>query len=487
MIVPTPWLVAALAAYVLAVLGLGLAATRRAARSPEEYFLAGKGLGRAVLFMALFGTNCTAFVLVGVPGLAYHQGVGVFGLNAPIVALGIPLSFWAVGVPARRHARRLGALTPAELYGRLLGSRGVAVALFAVFTLYTVPYMVTAVDGAATTLREATGGAVGSLAGGVAVLALALGYTALGGMRATAWTNVLQGCLFLGFMVLAFFLVPRELGGLTEATRRVAEVDGGRLLVRGSGGLQAPAAFASWSLVITLTVIAFPHMLVRLVAADSERTLRDVSRLYPFALVLLWVPAVLLGVWGAVRFPGLVGRESDRVFSLLAGEVLPPWLGLWGVVAVLAAVMSTLDAQLLTLGSMLTRDVLPKGEPGAAEDRREVRLGRWFALLVALVVLVLWRLAGSSIFAMAGIAFSGYVTLAPTLLLGVRWSRFSATGALLSLALGNAVYWVALAGAPELGRAALTPSWLGFLPAFWGLAAATLGAWLGSVLRPRRA
>lgn len=103
----TPFL-ALLAVYALAVLGVGLAATRRAARSPEEYFLAGRGLGTAVLFMALFGTNCTAFVLVGVPAKAYQAGLGVFGLNAPIVALGIPLSFWAIGVPARRLARELG-------------------------------------------------------------------------------------------------------------------------------------------------------------------------------------------------------------------------------------------------------------------------------------------------------------------------------------------------------------------------------------------
>ena len=111
--------VVVLVVYVALVLLLGLLAKRRAASSPTEYFLAGRGLGSLVLFMALFGTNCTAFVLVGVPGRPYHDGVGVFGLNAPIVALGIPLSFWAIGSPARRMARRLGALTPAELYARL--------------------------------------------------------------------------------------------------------------------------------------------------------------------------------------------------------------------------------------------------------------------------------------------------------------------------------------------------------------------------------
>ena len=128
----------ALGTYVLLVLGVGVLATRRASSSSEEYFLAGRGLGTLVLFMALFGTNCTAFVLVGIPGQAYHDGLGVFSVNAPIVALGIPLTFWAIGAPARRLAREHGALTPAELYSRRFGSRAVGIVLFTFFTLYTL-------------------------------------------------------------------------------------------------------------------------------------------------------------------------------------------------------------------------------------------------------------------------------------------------------------------------------------------------------------
>ena len=75
---PTTSFAVALSVYVLLLLGVGLLATRRASSSSEEYFLAGRGLGTLVLFMALFGTNCTAFVLVGIPGQAYHDGIGVF-------------------------------------------------------------------------------------------------------------------------------------------------------------------------------------------------------------------------------------------------------------------------------------------------------------------------------------------------------------------------------------------------------------------------
>ena len=125
--------------YFLVLAVLGLVASRHSARSPEEYFLAGRGLGRAVLFMALFGTNCTTFVLLAIPATAWQHGVGIFGLNAAVVALGVPLTFLWIGLPARAQAARLGAVTPAELYAKKLGSRAVGLLLFLAFTLYTIP------------------------------------------------------------------------------------------------------------------------------------------------------------------------------------------------------------------------------------------------------------------------------------------------------------------------------------------------------------
>jgi len=457
--------------YVVAVLLVGLLSARRASRSSGEYFLAGRSLGTVVLFMALFGTNTTPFVLIGIPGIAYHQGVGIFSVNAPIVALGIPLTFWAIGSPARRMGARLGAMTPAELFAKRFDSRWVGYVLFLFFAFYTLPYMVTAVDGAAQTLEVVTEGAVPEWQGGFGVLAIALLYTSFGGMRATAWTNVLQGTLFLGFMVAMFFLVPASMGGFEEATRKVTEANP-NLLTMGTEGLFEPRAFASWGLAISLTVIAFPHMLVRLMAATSERSLKNICRIYPIALALLWVPAVMLGLWGAALIPGLEGRESDRVFAEVITTALPPWLTAVGFLAVIAAVMSTLDAQILTLGSMVTRDVIGDAQT-VHSGARDVRLTRISGLVVSVAVFTWWRVGGSSIFDIAAIAFSGYVTLAPTLFLGVRWRRFTAPGAIASILVGNLVYVWALSGTDWNARAA---GWLGFLPVFWAFFAAALVA-----------
>ncbi len=459
-------------AYLVIVLAIGAAAYRRTGRGSEAYFLGGRTARTLVLFMALLGTNVTPFVLMGIPGLAYHHGVGVFGLNAAIVALGIPWTFHAIGWPAWKAARRVGAITPAELFAERLGSPAVGVVLFIAFVVYTLPYLVTAVLGVGLAVSTLTHDAVSLPLAAALILVVTLGYTALGGMKATMWTNVFQGSVFMGFMVIAFFVIADDLGGLAAATEAV-RAHAPQLLVKGERPMFAPGAWASWGLAISFTVIAFPHMLVRIFAARDVTALKNTCRLYPISLVLLWLPAVMFGVWGAADLPGLVGRESDRIFPLMVQAHLGPALQGLALAGVLAAVMSTLDAQLLTLGSMLSRDVVRRLAP-ALPERHEVAWGRAFVLALALVAyaIVLWRPA--SIFGLATFSFSGYVMLVPTMYGALHWRRMSAGGAIASILVGNAVL---------LGTMSLPAPPLGLLPVAWGLLAACgallVGSWLG--------
>jgi len=259
----------------------------------------------------------------------------------------------------------------------------------------------------------------------------------------------------LVFMVTAFFVMSSSLGGLDAAMQKVVAHNPELLVKPKSGGLFTVQGWSSWTIVIALTVVGFPHMLVRLMAGASEDALRHVSRIYPIAMLLLWMPAVLIGVWGAAAFPGLEGKASDRIFALMASNHMPEWLAALGFVAVVAAVMSTLDAQLLTLSSMLSRDVLKHFRP-----HDEVRMGRIFCLIIAAIVYVLAQLWGASVFEIASLAFSGYVTLVPALFFVVRWKRFTASGALASVLVGNLIFAAGVKGLIPLG---------GFMPVFWGV------------------
>ena len=335
--------------------------------------------------------------------------------------------------------------------------------MFLLFFAFTVPYMVTAVLGVGLAVDVLTDGTVPFAAAAAAILVVTLAYTAAGGMRATMWTNVFQGATFLVFVVVAFFLVTEHHGGVAALVARVGGKAPTLLVKRGHPAFE-PGRWNSWALAISLTVIAFPHMLVRIFAARDARTLKNTCMLYPVALVALWLPVVLLGVFGAVLVPGLAGKASDRILPLLVRTELPPVLQGMGLAGILAAVMSTLDAQLLTLSSMLGRDVLRVLRPDLS-PRVEVRLGRAFTLGLAVLVYVLVLARPASIFGIAAFSFSGYVMLVPTLYLALVWRRFSAPAALASMIGGVAVLGAAMAA----GNAPL-----GLLPVAWGFAAATI-------------
>jgi len=457
------------ALYFSVVAAIAWAASRKGTQDAEDYFLGGRSARTLVLFMALLGTNVTPFVLMGIPGLAYHHGVGVFGLNAAIVALGIPLTFWAIGYPAWRAARATGSVTPAELYATRLRSPALGIVLFVAFVVYTLPYLVSSVLGVGVAVSVLTADAISLEAAAMGLLAVTVIYTATGGMRATMWTNVFQGTVFVGFVLVAFVGVANHLGGFEAITARV-QAEAPALLDKGERPMFAPGAWVSWGLAISLTVIAFPHMLVRIFAARDVAALRNTCRLYPGALVLLWLPVVLLGVWGAVAVPGLEGRASDGIFVRLVQDAFGPWLEGLCLAGVLAAVMSTVDAQFLTLSSMLSRDVLHRLRPDLTAAQ-QVRAGRIFVVAVAAATAALVIAKPASIFSIASFSFSGYVMLVPTLYFGLRSRWFTAVGAITSIVLGNAVLLLTW-GLP-------TP-WLGVLPVGWGLAAAVGGAWIGS-------
>lgn len=466
------------AAYFAVVLAIGAAAFRRTGNSSEDYFLGGRSAKTLVLFMALFGTNVTPFVLMGIPGLAYHGGVGVFGLNAAIIVLGIPLTIWLIGFPAWREAKRLGVVSPAELYAKRLNSPALGRLLFVVFFVYTVPYMVTAVSGVGIAVSVLSDDALSFEVAAAGILVLTLVYTSAGGMRATMWTNVFQGGVFLAFTLFAFGWFAHEGGGFVAMTQRV-QAQAPQLLQTSGAGRFAPGPWASWGLAISLTVIAFPHMLVRLFAAEDERALKNSARTYPLAMILLWVPVVFFGVWGAVEVPGLEGKASDEVFVRMVVRHMGPALQGLALAGILAAVMSTLDAQMLTLGSMLSRDVLGvKGDGAAtAQSAREIRLGRVFLVGLSLLTYVIVLARPASIFDIAKIAFYGSCTAVPTLLLGVRWRRFTAAGAIASLLFGNVALLAAVGGWLPTGT---------LLPVAWGLGAAVVGAVAGSLAAPPR-
>lgn len=452
----TAYVLATAAVYLIVIIIIGRAAARRTTRQAESYFLANRGLARVVLLASAFGTNMSAFTLLGLPGDTYTVGVGLWGILAGTILFLIPLNFY-LGYRCWLVARYYKYVTPVEFYRERFQSHTLAVLMFIAFVTWTIPYILIGIVGAGRALATFTEGTLPYWAGALLVTVVVAYYTLRGGMLGTAWTNVGQVAIFLSFVVLTVILVPFAVGGTDHiATRLLAEQP--ELLYREWDGPLGWGAQVSNVLLFSFVLFVFPFVWIRMIAARSGRDLRFTAISYPFVSVILNTAVVLLGLWAAVLVPGLEGAQSDAAIFALAGQYLPLWMTAFGVVALLAFVMSSMDAQVLTTANMLTWDMIGRYRKSMREEQK-VLYTRVFivALLALLYGLSFLELPG--IFDITAVFLTGFAAFYPVMVGGIFWRRATKYGAIASLIIGQVV---AVAG--FLGW---YPSVAGLQPVFW--------------------
>lgn len=450
-------------AYLAVVLYIGIFAFKRGKSSGEDYFLASRSLSSFVFLMSIFGTNMTAFAILGSSGLAYHQGIGIYGLMASSSGLVIPLTLFFIGTKLWSFGRRFGHMTQVQLFRDRWECSTIGTIIFAVTAAMLVPYILIGMMGGGATMEAISvitgpdgqpvmeevmrGGKMvlepkhwlSYELGGAIVAVVLMSYVFLGGLRGTAWVNTFQALLFLAFGLAAFVLLHVKLGGFGQIMERLAEHPRtASLLTRER---MSPLWFFSY-MFIPLSAIMFPHMAIMCFTAKKISAFKYTVVAYPLCIMAIWVPCVLLGVIAAGQFPGLGRGESDDVIlRLLTAYTNPITAGVLGA-GIMACVMAS-DSQVLALGTMFTEDVFTfYGGKRRFGEKAQAWTGRAFVILITLVayLLAVQLKDKAGIFGLAiRMAFSGFAALSPVMIAALFWKRSTKWGALAS------TLWVAAA------------------------------------------
>ena len=460
--------IAVLAIYLTLVLSIGLVSHRLFRGTGEDYFVATRSIGPFVLLMSLFGTHMTAFSLLGASAEAYRQGIGVFALMASSSALVAPVIFYFVGTRLWAVGKRHGYLTQVQYFRERFQSPALGLLLFVVLTGLLIPYLLIGVLGGGISIVQVTGGQVPQWLGSLIVAGVVLTYVTYGGLRGTAWANTFQTLVFMILGAVTFFVIVRHLGGLPAALQRVAEAEPA-LLVRGE---KVPVLkLASYTL-IPLSVGMFPHIFMHWLSAKKLSTFRLPMIAYPLCVAAVWIPSVLIGVLGAADFPGLVGPEANTILVRMIGLHAPELVAALLTAGVFAAIMSSLDSQVLSLSTMFTQDIVGRfGFKEGMPEARQVWFGRLFVVAVLLVTYLLSLYTAPSIFRLGIWSFTGFAALFPLAVAGLYWRRATAAGAIAAVVV-TAGLWITfflLAG----DNAAYTVGGTGIMPVAVILAAST--------------
>ena len=433
-------------AYLVLALGVGVLAFRVTERRAEDYFLASRTFGTVVLLFTVFATLLSAFTFFGGPNTAYLHGpewILVMGLMDGIL---FAILWYVVGFKQWVVGKRHGHVTLGETLGARFGSTGLRALVAVVSLAWLFPYVMLQQIGAGTALVGLTEGAVPFWAGAALVTFFMILYVVIAGIRGIAWTDTLQGLFMLVMLWAAFVWVLVAVGGPTAATGRLSEV-APEFLALGSD-FYTPQRMLTFAISIAFGVSMFPQVNQRFFTAGSETVLRRSLALWPILVVLLFVPAFLLGAWGR----GLVEVDvaaGENVLSILLAEYTPAWFAALVVAGAIAAMMSSSDSMLLSGSSYFTRDVYRPIVDDELSERGEDLLGRVGVIVFAVAALVASLFVGGQ--AEVGVvgdvlvdigdtAFGGFAQLALPVILALYWRGVTRDGFVAAVVLSQAAY-----------------------------------------------
>jgi len=378
--------VAVLVAY-LAVLAALAVWSRRETHSLKGYYLAGKKLPYWVVAFSTNATGESGWLLLGLTGMGY-----AFGAHAYWVIVGEMIGIGASWGLISRRLKRLGDETDSITLPDVLAARfddrwhlirGVAVAIIVIMvTTYVSAQMV------------ATGKAFNGFMGldyraGVVIGAVIIvGYTFVGGYKAVSYTDVVQGSLMLGGLIVVPLVAVWAAGGVSGIRMAVTAQDPEFLnpfarLDGSTAGLVAVLSLAA----IGLPFLGVPQLLIRYMSALDDREIRK-ARVVSIAVLFIFLfGAVTAGIAGRALFPDLADREL--VFPTLASELFPPLLTGLLLVVVLSAIMSTVDSLLLLASSSIVRDTLQKILGSSRSDATLSGYGKFVTLVIGVVAVLI--------------------------------------------------------------------------------------------------
>jgi len=365
--------IAIVIAYFILLLIIGHRSRVRRAGDADQYFVAGRSLRTPLLVTTMAATNFSAFTVFGASGAGYRDGLAFL----PVMAFGtgfMALTFWLIGRKVWQHGRTHSFITPSELVGHLYGSRSVAAVVAGVLLVFTIPYLALQPMAAGAVLGQMFG--LPPWAGAAAVTVAIVLYTTRGGLRAVAWTDALQGILMVSVMLLALVMVVAHYGGWNAAFARALEQQPALFARPGLSGTYTPAVWFSFLALWFFCDPMFPQLFQRFYAARDEAALGRTALLYPFICIVVFAPPVLIGMLGHLSTPGLTGKEADGILAFMMTAMGNDLMGTLVLTAGLAALMSTMDSQLLTLSSVVSRDLWPVFTRGRRPQVSTARLLR---------------------------------------------------------------------------------------------------------------
>jgi sodium/proline symporter len=454
--------------YMVMILVIGFL-TYKSNKDHNDFFVAGRKLNPWVVAFSERASGESAWLLLGLPGAAYALGFLEMWTALGCV-LGIIFYWFIIAKDLRDVSEEVDAITlPTFFAARHRKGRVVIRVLSTVIIIFFfIFYLSAQINGAGKILNVTFG--IKEVHGMILGAAVIIFYTMMGGFFAVAWTDLVQGIIMIGALVilpLAGFIelaeqgvsLSGEMGGMTSA-------DGLSLfsLTGGKTGWAAAALIIS-GLSWAFGYMGQPHLLTRFMSISSSARIRVSRRIAITWAVPAFTGAMLIGVVGVAMYGQGYFEDIEQIMPYMAKNLLPPWLAGILISGAIAAMMSTADSQLLLISSSVIEDFYHQTLGKQVTDRFMLQASRLITVVIGMVGLFIAIWSDKLIFAMVSYAWAGLgSSFGPLLLLMLKWKKVTWQGAIGGLVTGflTTVVWSEITVLDE----ALSVRFVSFVMAF---------------------
>lgn len=427
--------------YLALMLGIGFFAYKSTS-SVDDYILGGRKMGSAVTALSVGASDMSGWVLLGLPGAVYLGGMGEIWIGIGLL-IGAYLNWQFIAKRLRIYTEFTdNSLTLPEFFERRFAdNKGIlklisACTILIFFTFYAASGLV----GGAILFEKVFAIEyqyalfIGSL--------IIVSYTFIGGFFAVSWTDFFQGCL----MLIALLIVPIYVFYTPIANQQSLDIDPSLLVFfKDNASFISIASAMAWG----LGYFGQPHILSRFMAIKNVRAIGSAK-----IIAMCWMLLALIGAFG-VGFSGMVFfnqtplENPETVFIQLVQIVFNPWIAGLLIAAILSAIMSTIDSQLLVCSSVITEDFYRKWIRPNASNSELLWIGRTGVVVIALIALLLALNPKSNVLGLVSYAWAGFgAAFGPVVILSLFWKKYSLYGAISSVIVGaiTVVVWKQLDG-----------------------------------------
>ncbi len=431
------WTLAAFIFYVIMMVSVGLITARFSSRGIGEFFLGGRKMKSFVVALAAVTSGRSAWLLIGVSGLAFTRGVSAVWAVVGYITVEL-FMFVFPGKRLRYFTGKMGDITIPDYMESRFEDRRHWLRLISLIPIliFMTAYVSAQFNAGGKSLAASFN--VSHLEGILITAGIVVFYTVLGGFMAVCLTDMLQGL----FMIFALMILPIiaivHFGGLGKLFSALQQFSPSYLDT-------FSLSFGAW---LSYVGIGFgspgnPHILNKYMSIEDPEKLNRTGLIGTIWNVLMAWGAVFIGLAGRAIYhdvANLPNQDPENIFPLLGAQHLHPFIFGLTIAAIFAAIMSTASSQLLVASSAVIRDAYQKilAQGKQIPEKKLVFLSRAVTLLVALVAIVFAAYANKLVFYLVLFAWGGLgAAFGPSMILSLYWKKITKEAVIAGILVGT--------------------------------------------------